>query len=378
MPPVPDDLAKALFYHPKVKRPFLYLPQNNALPETPATYGVHHETALTACFIIACNELGFLSTSADRSDVNAWVSLEHHQFLTSRKYYYHLATQPPNPNYCICTKFACWSFPHDHFLQLQSWGFRGETTGNYWSIISERIKQRDPGCRVTDWVDNKTTAYIVPANELKWMRSQNMELYTASPDAAFMDRDPRNLFALRWDIHTFQFDSGNLLTSITTNHSIPRTCRMNLYARFAWAVIKNADAMADRKAFNLETGGADAVAEEVDGGGPSNPQQQSGNIRGKGKGTKRRRSGRASGSKAPADPEALELFEDMAKAAKAAPFFLEPDGIANPYTYEQMVWYPGYKSVQRRKLEYMNAHPNIRATSGLCASPDTDSDEDIY
>ncbi|KIL63517.1 hypothetical protein M378DRAFT_25012 [Amanita muscaria Koide BX008] len=237
-------------------------------------------------------------------------------------------------------------------------------------------------------VINKTTAYIVPANELKWvcylllvladilnnktlffslqMRSQNMELYTASPDAAFMDRDPRNLFALRWDIHTFQFDSGNLVIvpmagrmvvhfigksheSANLYHNQPfDTSNLShefLYARFAWAVIKNADAMADRKAFNLESGDADAVAEEVDGGGPSNP---------------------ASGSKAPAGPEALELAEDMAKAAKAAPFFLEPDGIANPYTYEQMVWYPGYKSVQRRKLEYMNAHPNIRATRTMC------------
>lgn len=233
------------------------------------------------------------------------------------------------------------------------------------------------------------------------MQSQNMELYTASPAAAFMDRDPRNIFALRWDI-SFQFDSGNLVIvpmagrmvvhfigksheSANLYHNQPfNTSNLShefLYARFAWAVIKNADTVADRKAFNLETGGADAVAKEVDGGdggGPSNPQQQSGNIRGKGKGTKRRRSGRSNQSKAAADPEALELAEDMAKAAKAAPFFLEPDGIANPYTYEQMMWYPGYKSVQRRKLEYMNAHPNIRATSGLCASPGTDSDEDIY
>jgi hypothetical protein len=51
---------------------------------------------------------------------------------------------------------------------------------------------------------------------------------------------------------------------------------------------------------------------------------------------------------------------------------VEPEGIANPYAYENMMWYPGSGIVERKKLEYMDTHPNIRAHSQLCAS-DTDS-----
>jgi hypothetical protein len=38
-----------------------------------------------------------------------------------------------------------------------------------------------------------------------------MDIYAAEPDEGFLDMDSRNLFALRWDICTYQFDSGNLV-----------------------------------------------------------------------------------------------------------------------------------------------------------------------
>jgi hypothetical protein len=37
-----------------------------------------------------------------------------------------------------------------------------------------------------------------------------------------------------------------------------------------------------------------------------------------------------------------------------------------------MMWYPGSRIVEKKKLEYMDAHPNIRAHSELCASSDSD------
>jgi hypothetical protein len=55
---------------------------------------------------------------------------------------------------------------------------------------------------------------------------------------------------------------------------------------------------------------------------------------------------------------------------------VEPEGVANPYVYENMMWYPGSGIVERKKLECMNAHPNIRAYSRLCASSDTNSSSD--
>ena len=52
---------------------------------------------------------------------------------------------------------------------------------------------------------------------------------------------------------------------------------------------------------------------------------------------------------------------------------VEPGRIANPYAYDNMMWYPGSGIVERKKLEYMDAHPNIRAHSELCTSSDMDS-----
>jgi hypothetical protein len=171
-PPVPDNPIFVSFCHPTNKRLFLSLPKNNVLPSTSEIFGVHHETALTACQIIACNEPGFLSTSTDRSDINARTSPEHHQFLTSKRYYYHLVTQPDDPNYRICVDFAFWSFPHNHLppswaraTPIDDAGF----SGSNWTDISSRIKQRDLHCRVSDWFDNKSTAYIVPADETHWV-----------------------------------------------------------------------------------------------------------------------------------------------------------------------------------------------------------------
>lgn len=172
-PPVPNNPIFVSFYHPTNKNIFLSLPKNNVLPSiTSEIFGVHHEIAPTACQIIACNEPGFLSTSTNRSDINARVSLEHYQFLTFKKYYYHLVTQPGDPNYRICINFAFWSFPHNH-LPL-SWaraapvddaGFRGSNLTD----ISSSIKQRDPNCRVSGWIDNRSTAHIVPVDEIEWV-----------------------------------------------------------------------------------------------------------------------------------------------------------------------------------------------------------------
>jgi len=143
---VPTNPSFVSFCHPTNERIFLSLPKNNVLPSTQETFGVHQETARTACQIIASNEPGFLSTSTNRNDINAQMSPVRHPFLTSRRHYYHLATQPEAPNYRICINFAFWSFPHDHFPPL--WARATpiedeELQGTHWSDISGRIKQRD-------------------------------------------------------------------------------------------------------------------------------------------------------------------------------------------------------------------------------------------
>jgi hypothetical protein len=255
-----------------------------------------------------------------------------------------------------------------------------------------------------------------------------MEVYAANVDEVLLHVDSRNLFALRRDIHTFQFDSGNLVVvpidgrmvthfigpsheSAALYHNKPfdssNLSHEFLFARFAWAIIEKAHtafmfhSATGRKAFRLKTANAAPLdeGEEVmrpdnrDGNEPVDLQQKSGVTGGqKGKGKKRKRPG-SPGFKDPAAGEAHELDEDIAKAKRVAPFFrmslkpflssqylsnvfvliVEPEGVANPYAYENMMWYPGYGIVERKKLEYMDAHPNIRACSELCASSDTDS-----
>jgi hypothetical protein len=41
--------------------------------------------------------------------------------------------------------------------------------------------------------------------------------------------------------------------------------------------------------------------------------------------------------------------------------------------YHSMMWYPGLDIMERRKREYMDTHPNIRAHSEACPSASGDS-----
>ena len=135
------------------------------------------------------------------------------------------------------------------------------------------------------------------------MRANSMDIYAAEPDETLLDKSPRNLFVLRWDIRTFQFDSGNLVVvpidGRMITHFIDRSRELQpshnqpfdsshlshefLFARFAWAILKWARTSfmshlaADRKAFNLKN--RPCCSEEVmrsddgDGDEPVDSQQ---------------------------------------------------------------------------------------------------------
>ena len=53
-------------------------------------------------------------------------------------------------------------------------------------------------------------------------------------------------------------------------------------------------------------------------------------------------------------------------------FIVKDTVVASAYAYENINWYPGWEVVERKKKEYMDAHPNIQAHSEACVSPDTD------
>ena len=186
-----------------------------------------------------------------------------------------------------------------------------------------------------------------------------MDVYAAIANESFVHRDSRNLFALCQDIHTFQFDFGNLVIVPINGRMVTHFISASresaalyhnnlfdsshlshefLFAWFAWAIIKSACATfmsqssADWKAFSLKTANAAPLDEEEevmgldngDGDKPINPQQKSGTARGrKGKGTKRKRPD-SPGFKDPVAREAHTLDEDIAKAKRVAPFFCMP------------------------------------------------------
>ncbi|KIM75336.1 hypothetical protein PILCRDRAFT_681431 [Piloderma croceum F 1598] len=117
-----------------------------------------------------------------------------------------------------------------------------------------------------------------------------MVVYAATANESFVHRDSRNLFALRWDIYTFQFDSGNLvivpINGQMVAHFIGASCESAalyhnkpfdsshlshefLFAQFAWAIIKRAHVIfmaqsrADRRAFNLKAAPLDEKEEAM-------------------------------------------------------------------------------------------------------------------
>ena len=182
-----------------------------------------------------------------------------------------------------------------------------------------------------------------------------MVIYAAEADELFLHADSRNLFALRWDIRTFQFDSGNLvvvpLDGRMVTHFIGRSHESGalyhnklfdssnlshefLFARFAWAILKRARAIfmshstADRKAFNLKTANAAPLDEEEfmwlddeDRDESVDPQRKSGVAGGQKRTDKKRKRPDSPGFKDPAAREAHELHEDIAKVKRIAPFF---------------------------------------------------------
>jgi len=185
------------------------------------------------------------------------------------------------------------------------------------------------------------------------MHANGMVVYAAITSEVLLHADSRNLFALRWDIHTSQFDSGNLVVvpidgrmvthfigqsreSAALYHNKPfdssNLSHEFLFARFAWAILKGArtaymdHSIADRKASELKTANAAPLDEEEvtdDGNGdqPVNPQRKSAVAGGQKRRGKKRKRPDSPGFNDPAAHKAHELDEDIAQAKRVAPFF---------------------------------------------------------
>jgi hypothetical protein len=182
-----------------------------------------------------------------------------------------------------------------------------------------------------------------------------MDVYAAEPDESVVHRDSRNLFALRKDVHSCQFEFGNFVivpidgrmvthfinkshesaAHYHNNHFDTNLSHEFLFARFAWAIIKKAHTTymclpAARKTFSRKTapgkravgpddGNADdGDADDGDGDEPMDPQPKSGVTGQATKGIKRKR---PDSPGVPGVHDAHELDKDIAKAKLVAPFF---------------------------------------------------------
>lgn len=289
---------------------------------------LHTKTALSICYIIACNNSGYFASQQDRATA---VKIET-DFLDNEKVFYHLSDETIPVFYPLCTKFRNWKFPYDG--PLEDWVATAsdptdDVPGMVLSSMSGAVKYRDKACRVTGYLNCLKACHLIPSAEETWvcafflpvlqhMSTQppqflrnGMEKYAISPKAK-MD-DLRNSIALRADFH-YAFDTGSyafaprdgtmrvyFISDHLNNymqyhdHSISTAnIHVNfLYARFAWAVLKNTEAALKRQEqhFNIlgnsrgPNGDADEGGDDGDGASKSGSGKRARNS------TKRRRAG---------------------------------------------------------------------------------------
>lgn len=167
--PLPSlDVVTVL--HPANNAGILQWRAYDRLPGPETKFGVHHETLLNACQIIANNETGYLSEHQDRNAERIDVDLD--SILSPGYYYYHVEKVALNP-YPICRNFESWTFPHG--AMPRSWSAKLPVLpempywGPSWSKVSSKVKDRDEKCRVTGSSEWLSTAHLIPEAESNWV-----------------------------------------------------------------------------------------------------------------------------------------------------------------------------------------------------------------
>ena len=168
-PALPHDPEFILVFHPANGLIFLRFPAYD-LPGPQFQFGLHHETALTACTIVAYNHPGYLSKLRDRDADPVDVALD--SVLLPGSYYYHLYDATAEELYPICRDFRNWKFPHGKMPP--SWLAEPQTDVLDWpsgsTAISQKVKDRDNACLISGSTECLTTAHIVSKEDGIWVR----------------------------------------------------------------------------------------------------------------------------------------------------------------------------------------------------------------
>jgi hypothetical protein len=135
---------------------------------TQSQCGIHLRTALTACQIISYNKPGYFTAARERTARRITGPADH--IISAGIYYYHLQTEGSDSFYPICRDFRCWSFPHDALPA--EWAPNepiSDIIHTHWSVLSQRVKDRDVKCLVSGGRDSLDTAHVVPKAEEPWV-----------------------------------------------------------------------------------------------------------------------------------------------------------------------------------------------------------------
>jgi len=243
------------FLHPGYPAPtntLLTLPRVDpvalASETTTTTFGVHYQTALVACQIIANNAFATGRLTLDQAGQQL-VDLPSDGILTEDTYYFFVGDSPGQ--YPIVASFQDWEFPHHRIPDS-------------WPTPLPSVATRH--CSITNFPGPLERAHLVPQEEEAWFLRNDMGCY--GPIMENTIHNCANILSLRRDIHTC-FDN-RLLTILpkafartpgppqyivhflsntdiaarywpTYHHCLVQYLdegsRPYLFARFAWAIL---------------------------------------------------------------------------------------------------------------------------------------------
>lgn len=174
--------------------------------------GIHHGTALLLCGVVAGGVWnGWLSE--DVAGTRLMIDLE--AVLTKPEYYFHLPYPPDEPSstslpykWSVVLSLDDFTFPHERPPPGYSFT-RPDTASSFCSnasvsSMSQAVKDRDVGCRVTGWRDGTERAYLCPRSVWPWFAREELEQYnirTNLSGATSVD-DMANAMTLTQTVHT--------------------------------------------------------------------------------------------------------------------------------------------------------------------------------
>lgn len=216
-----------------------------ALPALDKPNGIHHQTALDACAIVAGSRWDGYFT-LDREGVQR-LSNENMDFsLNADEYYFQVPGGNGNDickDYPIVPTFAEWEFPHDNLPA-------------HWLRIPALNTDNAGHCLLSNAISLLESAHIVPQNQAdtKWFDENGMSVYGPMNSGAntmklrvdvhhYFDHKPKFAIVPKYDklvVHVCSYHSVDAREAIELYHNVPvailgqSTCF--LLARFAWTI----------------------------------------------------------------------------------------------------------------------------------------------